>query len=574
MKTTDETTPGETPKRRRATKPAVAVVEVAAETAPRRRTTRRKTEEAPVPVEAPAPVETEAPKKRAPRARKAAAEAPAEKVAKTQSVEKPAPVVAVAAPPPARPAVETPAPQTAPAAPAVAAPAPVQALAPGQQRPNVPGQPGQPGQPGEPGQGRRRRRRRRGRGGGGGQPGAPGQPGQPGQPAPQGQGGHAHGGQAQHVPHHQVSLEAQLQPFYGILEVEDRGHPKLHKPDRGFEKADGDPEVHRHIIDRYKLRPGQLIHAQVLTKGGKPTVHRIDLVEGVPPEEAAKRHLFANLTSVDPDRRIQLETTGGELLTRAIDLIAPIGFGQRALITAPPKAGKTIILQKIAKAVLENHPKAKLLVLLIDERPEEVTDFRRSIGGAEVYGSSSDRPAHEHLRIAELVTERARRMVEGGEDVVVLLDSITRLARAFNKEIEGSGRTMSGGVDSRAMERPKRIFGSARNTEEAGSLTIIGTALVETGSRMDDVIFEEFKGTGNMELVLDRQLAERRIFPAININASGTRKEEKFFDQRENDKIRKLRQFLASMRPAEAMEKLLSRLKDYRSNAEFLEAIG
>ncbi|MFM2152454.1 MAG: hypothetical protein RL199_889 [Pseudomonadota bacterium] len=372
---------------------------------------------------------------------------------------------------------------------------------------------------------------------------------------------------------HQAALEAQRQPFYGILEFPDRGHPRLRKPERGFEAADGDPEVHRHIVDKYKLRPGQLISAQVLTKSGKPCVHRVDLVDGLAPEEAAKRHLFANLTSVDPDRRIQLETTGAELLTRAVDLIAPIGFGQRALITAPPKAGKTIILQRIAKAILANYPKAKLMVLLIDERPEEVTDFRRSIG-AEVFGSSSDRPAHEHLRLAELVTERARRMVEAGDDVVLLLDSITRLARAFNKEIEGSGRTMSGGVDSRAMERPKRIFGSARNTEEAGSLTIIGTALVETGSRMDDVIFEEFKGTGNMELVLDRQLAERRIFPAININASGTRKEEKFFDQRENDKIRKLRQLLASLRPVEAMEKLLSRLKDYRSNAEFLEAIG
>jgi len=359
----------------------------------------------------------------------------------------------------------------------------------------------------------------------------------------------------------------------GVLEIDDRGHGRLRRIEKNFLPTEHDAEVPRHLIERLRLRAGWLINGQALPRNGRLQLHRVEQVEGLPLEEASQRIAFANLTSIDPDRRIQLETTGAELLTRAIDLIAPIGFGQRGLIVAPPKTGKTIILQRIAKAILTNHPRARLMVLLIDERPEEVTDFKRSIG-AEVFGSSSDRPAHEHLRLAELVLERARRQCEAGEDVVVLLDSITRLARAYNKEVEGSGRTMSGGVDSKALERPKRIFGAARNTEEAGSLTIVGTALVETGSRMDEVIFEEFKGTGNMELVLDRQLAERRLYPAININASGTRKEEKLFDQRENDKIRKLRQFLASQRPVEAMEKLLSRLKDFRSNAEFLEAMS
>jgi transcription termination factor Rho len=356
-----------------------------------------------------------------------------------------------------------------------------------------------------------------------------------------------------------------------VLEVDDRGNGRLRRLEKNFLAADSDPEVSKQIIERYRLRPGALLNASSIMRNGKPSVQRVDQVEGVSPDEAQNRLTFMNLTSVDPDRRIILETGSGELLTRAIDIIAPIGFGQRALIVAPPKTGKTIILQKIAKAVLTNHPKAKLMVLLIDERPEEVTDFRRSIG-ADVYASSSDRPAHEHLRIAELALERARRLVEAGDDVVILLDSITRLARAYNKEIESSGRTMSGGVDSRALERPKRIFGAARNTEESGSLTIIATALIDTGSRMDEVIFEEFKGTGNLEIVLDRALAERRLFPAINVNSSGTRKEEKLFSVKENEKIRKLRAYLSALRPVEAMEKLLGRVRDFRSNAEFFDA--
>jgi transcription termination factor Rho len=256
-----------------------------------------------------------------------------------------------------------------------------------------------------------------------------------------------------------------------------------------------------------------------------------------------------------------------------LDVIAPLGKGQRALIVAPPKTGKTIMLQRIAQAVLANHPEAHVMVLLIDERPEEVTDMRRSITKAEVLASSSDRPTGDHLKVAELAIERARRMVESGRDVVVLLDSITRLARAYNKEVDSSGRTMTGGVDSRALERPKRIFGAARATEEAGTLTIIGTALIDTGSRMDEVIFEEFKGTGNSEVTLDRLLAEKRIWPAINIPQSGTRKEEKLFTLKEYEKVKKLRQMLFSVKPVEAMEALVKRLSRYTYNDEFLEEL-
>jgi len=397
-----------------------------------------------------------------------------------------------------------------------------------------------------------------------------------GQPAPQpGHGrrrrrrGRGHGAQAQGAA--AAGAEPQ-QTVTGVLEMDERGFGRLRRTDKNFLAADADPEVSKQIVDRFKLRPGALVTGAGIVRNGRVLVQKVDQVEGTTPDEAANRLTFPNLTVIDPTRRIKLETTSGELLTRVIDLISPIGFGQRGLIVASPKTGKTIILQKIAKAVLTNHPKAKLIVLLIDERPEEVTDFRRTIG-AEVYASSSDRAATEHLRLSEMALERARRMVENGDDVVILLDSLTRVARAFNKEADSSGRTMSGGVDSRALERPKRMFGSARNTEEAGSLTMMATALIDTGSRMDEVIFEEFKGTGNLELVLDRQLAERRLWPAVNVNGSGTRKEEKLYGPKENEKIRKLRAYLAALRPVDAMEKLLSRLKDFRSNAEFLEAM-
>jgi transcription termination factor Rho len=307
-------------------------------------------------------------------------------------------------------------------------------------------------------------------------------------------------------------------------------------------------------------------------KGQKGFVQRVESVDGRPVDQAGRALHFNDLTSVDPTARIKLENGHKEMVTRVLDLVAPLGKGQRALIVAPPKTGKTIMLQRIAQAVITNHPEMHVMVLLIDERPEEVTDMRRSIK-AEVLASSSDRATADHLRLAELALERARRLVEAGKDVLILLDSITRLARAFNKEMDNSGRTLSGGVDSRALERPKRIFGAARATEEAGTLTIIGTALIDTGSRMDEVIFEEFKGTGNSEVTLDRLLAEKRIFPAINIPQSGTRKEEKLYTPKEQEKLRKLRQMLFNAKPVDAMEALVKRLSRYTYNDEFLDEL-
>jgi transcription termination factor Rho len=357
-----------------------------------------------------------------------------------------------------------------------------------------------------------------------------------------------------------------------VLDVDHRGNGRLRNAKMNFLPQQDDPDVPRHIIDRDKLRPGVHLAGQAVRRNGRLQLIRADTVEGLPPAEAAKRTAFQNLTVVDPDDRVVMETTPKEIITRVIDIVAPIGLGQRMLIVSPPKAGKTIMLQKICHAITTNRPEVIQYVLLVDERPEEVTDFRRTVK-AEVYASSSDRPTDEHLHVAEMVLERSKRLVEGGKDVVILLDSITRLSRAYNKEVESSGRTLSGGVDSRALERPKRLFGAARNAEEGGSLTIIATALIDTGSRMDEVIFEEFKGTGNSEINLDRQLAEKRIFPAINIQTSGTRKEEKLFSQHEYEKVKKLRGALYALKPVEAMERLIKSLNEYRSNAEFLDAI-
>ncbi|AKU92071.1 transcription termination factor Rho [Vulgatibacter incomptus] len=414
----------------------------------------------------------------------------------------------------------------------------------------VGGEGGTAGGPGQEGQ-RKRRRRRRGKRGTA-QPGAPAGGGQ--EAAPQA------GGQAQ------------LLQVEGILDSEIRGpNAFLRRAEKNYLPTPDDPEVPKHLVQRLRLRPGARLIAHAQSKG-KLVVQRIDTVDGLPPEQAWNRPDFSGLTVIDPVRRIRLETTGKESLTRVLDLISPIGFGQRALIVAPPKTGKTIMLQRIAQAISTNYPDAHLMVLLVDERPEEVTDMRRSIKG-EVLASSSDRSSADHLKVAEMTLERAKRLVEQGKDVVILLDSITRLARAYNKEVESSGRTLSGGVDSKALEKPKRIFGAARNCEEGGSLTIIGTALIDTGSRMDEVIFEEFKGTGNMEVTLDRMLAEKRMFPAINIPQSGTRKEEKLFSQLEYDKVRLLRVALSNYKPVEAMEKLLTKVNEFRSNDEFLNAV-
>jgi transcription termination factor Rho len=362
------------------------------------------------------------------------------------------------------------------------------------------------------------------------------------------------------------------QPVEGVLDVDHRGNGRLRNPKNNFLPQQDDVDVPRHIIDRDRLRAGVMLTGQAVRRNGRLQLIKTDSVEGLPPQDAARRTAFQNLTVVDPDDRVVLETTSKELLTRVIDIVAPIGLGQRMLIVAPPKTGKTIMLQKICHAITQNRPEVQQMVLLVDERPEEVTDFRRTVK-ADVFASSSDRPTDEHIHVAEVVLERAKRLVEGGKDVVILLDSITRLSRAYNKEVESSGRTLSGGIDSRALERPKRFFGAARNAEEGGSLTIVATALIDTGSRMDEVIFEEFKGTGNSEINLDRQLAEKRIFPAINIQTSGTRKEEKLFSQHEYEKVKKLRGALFALKPVEAMERLLKSLNEFKSNAEFLDAI-
>ncbi len=419
--------------------------------------------------------------------------------------------------------------------------------------------------PGEGG-GRKRRRRRRRRGGGQGQ-----------QPNGQNGGGQPHSadGQPQNQGQPQangVQVQQQLREVEGFLEVDSRGNGALRRVDKNLLPWQDDPEVPKNVIQQLRLRAGWLLKGQAIYRNNRWTLNRVDGAEGRALQEAQQLPDFAHLTSVDPIERIRLETTSKEFIGRVLDLIAPIGFGQRGLIVAAPRTGKTMILQRLAHAVSTNHPKAHLIVLLVDERPEEVTDMRRSVKG-DVLASSSDRPTSEHLRIAEIALERSRRLVEEGQDVVILLDSITRLARAYNKEVESSGRTLTGGVDSRALERPKRIFGSARKAEEGGSLTIMGTALVDTGSRMDEVIFEEFKGTGNMEITLDRALAEKRIWPAITLPASGTRKEEKLVTAEEMEKVRKLRQALFSMKPIEAMEKLLQKLSEFRSNGEFLDAI-
>ena len=309
--------------------------------------------------------------------------------------------------------------------------------------------------------------------------------------------------------------------------------------------------------------------------GGRQAAARlteIRTINGRTPAEFAERRAFSTLTSIDPFERIKLETEPGEISTRVIDILTPIGKGQRCLIVAPPRAGKTTLLQKIAAAISKNHPEIDLMVLLVDERPEEVTDMKRNVRG-EVIASSSDEMARQHVSIARLVLERARRRVEVGGDVVILLDSLTRLARAHNAATPGTGRTLSGGLDARTMEQPRRLFGAARKAEEGGSLTVIATALIDTGSRMDDVIFQEFKGTGNMELVLDRALFEQRIYPAVDIGKSGTRKEEKLFSKEDLPRIHKLRRVLFEMKPHDAMSKLIDKLSKFPSNAAFLKAI-
>jgi transcription termination factor Rho len=331
-------------------------------------------------------------------------------------------------------------------------------------------------------------------------------------------------------------------------------------------------------VRKFRLRKGDIVSGPIRPPRSKekfPAVVRIDKVNGMTSEEAMRRPKFESLTPLFPDQRLRLEVDGRAegILTRIVDLIAPIGKGQRGLIVSPPKAGKTTVLQEIAQSITTNNPECYLMVVLVDERPEEVTDMQRSVKGEVIY-STFDRPAEEHTQVSELALERAKRLVEMGTDVVILLDSITRLARAHNLATPASGRILSGGVDSQALYPPKRFFGAARNIEEGGSLTILGTALVETGSKMDEVIFEEFKGTGNMELRLDRKLADKRIYPAIDIESSGTRKEELLFDHKELTQVWKLRRVLLALDPGAALELLIDRLKTTKSNAEFLAEVA
>jgi len=351
----------------------------------------------------------------------------------------------------------------------------------------------------------------------------------------------------------------------GVLEIMDEGYGFLRSPDYNFLPGQDDIYVSPSQIKRFDLRTGDTISGQVRPPKDNERYFALIKIEAVnydDPEVAKHKTLFDNLTPLYPD----------ELTTRIIDLMCPIGKGQRALITSPPKAGKTIILQKIAQSITANHPKIRLMVLLIDERPEEVTDMRRSVKG-EVISSTFDEPAERHVQVAKMVLEKAKRLVEHKQDVVILLDSITRLARAHNSVVPHSGKILSGGVDSNALHMPKRFFGAARNIEEGGSLTIVGTALVETGSRMDEVIFEEFKGTGNMELVLDRRLADRRIYPAMDINRSSTRKEALLLSEEDLTKMYILRKFLAEMNPIEAMEFLIDRMKKAKNNKKFLASM-
>jgi len=361
----------------------------------------------------------------------------------------------------------------------------------------------------------------------------------------------------------------------GVLEILEEGYGFLRSPGYNYLPGQDDIYVSPSQIKRFDLRTGDIVSGQVRPPKDNERYFALLKIESAnyeDPEAAKHKTLFDNLTPLYPEEPFKMEIGPEEVTTRIIDLMCPIGKGQRALITSPPKAGKTMILQKIAQSITANHPEVKLIVLLIDERPEEVTDMKRSVNG-EVVSSTFDEPAERHVQVSHMVLEKAKRLTEYGNDVVILLDSITRLARAHNAVVPHSGKILSGGVDSNALHKPKRFFGAARNIEEGGSLTIIATALVETGSRMDEVIFEEFKGTGNMELVLDRRLSDRRIFPAMDINRSSTRKEELLQDSDTLNKIWILRKFLAEMNPIEAMEFLLGRLKKTKTNDRFLASM-
>jgi transcription termination factor Rho len=362
----------------------------------------------------------------------------------------------------------------------------------------------------------------------------------------------------------------------GVLETLPDGFGFLRAPDYNYLPGPDDIYISPSQIRRFNLRTGDIVSGQIRPpKEGERyfALLKVEKVNFEDPDTARDKILFDNLTPLYPEEKIRLEHDPLELSTRVMELITPIGKGQRGLIVASPRTGKTVLLQNIAKAILSNHPEITLIVLLIDERPEEVTDWQRQVK-AEVVSSTFDEPAQRHAQVAEMVLEKAKRLVEHKRDVVILLDSITRLARAYNSIIPPSGKVLSGGLDANALQRPKRFFGSARNIENGGSLTIMATALVDTGSRMDDVIFEEFKGTGNMEVHLDRKLADKRVFPSIDINQSGTRKEELLVDKEDLNKMWILRKVLSPLSTVESMEFLIDKIKNSKTNKEFLESMN
>jgi transcription termination factor Rho len=362
----------------------------------------------------------------------------------------------------------------------------------------------------------------------------------------------------------------------GVLEVLPDGFGFLRAPDYNYLPGPDDIYVSPSQIRKFDLHTGDTVSGQIRSpKEGERyfALIKVEAVNFEPPERAREKVFFENLTPLYPQGRLMLETEGENLSGRVLDLMTPIGKGQRGLIVAAPRTGKTMLLQSLATSIAKNHPEVYLIVLLIDERPEEVTDMQRSVKG-EVISSTFDEPAQRHVQVAEMVIEKAKRLVEHKKDVVILLDSITRLARAYNTIVPASGKILSGGVDSNALQRPKRFFGAARNIEEGGSLTIIATALVDTGSRMDEVIFEEFKGTGNMEIHLDRKLVDRRVFPAVDIQKSGTRKEELLLPKEDLNRVYVLRKVLTPLSPVEAMELMLSKMGKTKSNAEFLGSMS
>lgn len=361
----------------------------------------------------------------------------------------------------------------------------------------------------------------------------------------------------------------------GIFAPTTNNNGVLLDPKRGGKTRRSDPYVPKELVRRFNVKKGQYITAKAHQANGHPNpkVRFIETIDGLPCVERRKMPAFQQLTTIAPNKKIRLETKDERMTNRVIDIFCPIGKGTRGLIVAPPRTGKTTLLKDIAFGVIQNHPECHLMILLVDERPEEVTDFRMDFPEAEIYASSNDENIETHIRIADLAIERAKHLVETGKDVVLLMDSLTRLSRAHNSAKANGGRTMSGGLDIRALERPRQIFSAARNTDEGGSLTIIASALIETGSRMDDLIFQEFKGTGNMEMVLDRKVAELRIWPAINISASGTRREELLLSADELEAAAFLRRAMAGAKPEDSAETLINRMRQSKNNADFINMI-